>query len=161
MSRNPRRRPSLCLRPLMHSNRSGREGAGMKVLTLLRHAKSSWDHPAVRDFDRPLNKRGRKAARTIGHELQAQGLAFDAVLASPAKRVVETVAELAGGYGQALNPEFDDRIYMASAASLLSGGRAASDDFAAVFSGAGAKIEQLISAFDHLAIVFHHEQSVP
>ncbi len=27
----------------------------MKRLTLFRHAKSGWDNPALRDFDRPLN----------------------------------------------------------------------------------------------------------
>ena len=35
----------------------------MKSLTLLRHAKSGWDDPVSRDFDRPLNPRGRRAAR--------------------------------------------------------------------------------------------------
>ncbi|MFN3796965.1 MAG: histidine phosphatase family protein, partial [Sphingobium yanoikuyae] len=34
----------------------------MKRLTLLRHAKSDWDDPVARDFDRPLNRRGEKAA---------------------------------------------------------------------------------------------------
>ncbi|MDO9488398.1 MAG: histidine phosphatase family protein, partial [Sphingomonadaceae bacterium] len=34
----------------------------MKTLTLLRHAKSGWDDPVERDFDRPLNGRGRRAA---------------------------------------------------------------------------------------------------
>jgi len=34
----------------------------MKRLSLLRHAKSSWDDPVERDFDRPLNGRGRRAA---------------------------------------------------------------------------------------------------
>ena len=43
----------------------------MKTLTLLRHAKSSWHDDVPRDFDRPLNKRGRKAARTIGREMKA------------------------------------------------------------------------------------------
>ena len=36
----------------------------MKTLTLLRHAKSTWNDPVARDFDRPLNPRGRRAART-------------------------------------------------------------------------------------------------
>ena len=43
----------------------------MKILTLLRHAKSGWDDPVARDFDRPLNKRGRKAARVIGRAMRA------------------------------------------------------------------------------------------
>ena len=29
-------------------------------LYLLRHAKSGWDDPVARDFDRPLNERGRR-----------------------------------------------------------------------------------------------------
>ena len=91
----------------------------MKTLTLLRHAKSSWTDPALRDFDRPLNARGRRAARSMGREMREQGLAFDRVLASPAVRVVETLRDLGDGYGHALHPEFDRRVYMATAELLL------------------------------------------
>jgi phosphohistidine phosphatase len=91
----------------------------MKILTLLRHAKSTWDDPVARDFDRPLNERGRRAARTIGREMQAQGLEFDQVIASPAVRVIETLADVEDGYGQPLNPAFDKRIYLASKETLL------------------------------------------
>jgi phosphohistidine phosphatase len=91
----------------------------MKTLTLLRHAKSSWDDAAARDFDRPLNGRGRRAAQTIGREMRALGLTFDQVIASPAVRVVETLREVEQGYGAALGPEFDRRIYLAPAELLL------------------------------------------
>src|SRR5688572_15803222 len=91
----------------------------MKTLTLLRHAKSSWDDPAARDFDRPLNRRGRKAARAMGKALREQGIAFDRILASPAARVVGTLEDLADGYGGAIEPDFDQRIYLATAATLL------------------------------------------
>lgn len=90
----------------------------MKSLTLLRHAKSGWDDAAVRDFDRPLNPRGRRAARAVGAEMRAQGLVFDLVLASPARRVVETLEEVAAGYGE-IAPEYDERIYLATATTLL------------------------------------------
>ena len=100
----------------------------MKTLTLLRHAKSSWSSPATSDFDRSLNKRGRRAARTVGRELKTQGLAFDAVIASPAARVVETVDDVADGYGSPIRPSFDPRVYMASAATLLGIVREADDD---------------------------------
>ena len=90
----------------------------MKSLTLLRHAKSGWDDPVGRDFDRPLNPRGRKAARTVGLEMKAKGLAFDLVLASPARRVTETLDEIRAGYG-AIEPSYDERLYLASAATLL------------------------------------------
>lgn len=91
----------------------------MKKLTLLRHAKSSWNDPVARDFDRPLNGRGKKAARTVGEWMRAQKLDFDAVLASPAVRVTETLDHLYLGLGRALNPEFDERIYLASAGTLI------------------------------------------
>jgi phosphohistidine phosphatase len=91
----------------------------MKILTLLRHAKSTWDDPVARDFDRPLNGRGRKAARTVGREMRAQGLAFDAIIASPALRVVQTLRDVAEGYGHALNPAQDEDLYLASPALLL------------------------------------------
>ena len=90
----------------------------MKSLTLLRHAKSGWDDPVTRDFDRPLNPRGRRAARTVGAEMRAQRLVFDLVLASPARRVVETLEEVAAGYGP-IEPEYDERLYLAAAATLL------------------------------------------
>jgi phosphohistidine phosphatase len=98
----------------------------MKTLTLLRHAKSGWDDPVSRDFDRPLNPRGRRAARTVAVEMKAQGLAFDLVLASPARRVEETIAELESSFGP-LRPEFDQRLYLASTATLLDLVRAAPD----------------------------------
>ena len=56
---------------------------------------------SARDFDRPLNGRGRKGARTIGREMRALRLGFDRVLASPAVRVVETIAELDAGLWRA------------------------------------------------------------
>lgn len=91
----------------------------MKTLTLLRHAKSSWDDPAMRDFDRPLNRRGRVAARTMGREMRTLKLRFDAVVASPAVRVVETLAGLAESYGRDLEPVYDRRVYLASHSALL------------------------------------------
>ncbi len=70
----------------------------MKTLTLLRHAKSGWDDPAARDFDRALNPRGKRAAAQIGLYLSEHGVVFDHVLASPAVRVVETLDNLTTTY---------------------------------------------------------------
>jgi len=91
----------------------------MKRLTLLRHAKSSWDDPVARDFDRPLNAKGHRAGRTVGQEMRRLGLHFDAIVASPAARVVETLEEVAQGFGTPLSPRFDERIYLASRDALL------------------------------------------
>ena len=90
----------------------------MKILTLLRHAKSGWDDPVSRDFDRPLNPRGRRAARTVGTEMKAQALDFDLVLASPARRVQETLEEVAATFGP-LRRRLDERLYLASVPTLL------------------------------------------
>lgn len=91
----------------------------MKTLTLLRHAKSGWDDPVARDFDRPLNPKGQRAAAMMGRHMKAEGLAFDHVLASPAVRVVETLVQVATGYGSDLAPAWDQRMYLASAGTLL------------------------------------------
>jgi phosphohistidine phosphatase len=99
----------------------------MKSLTLLRHAKSSWDDPVANDFDRPLNERGRRAARAIGREMRARQLEYDLVVASPAARVVETLRDVADGYGRPFNLHLDERVYLAPAGLLLELVRQADD----------------------------------
>jgi phosphohistidine phosphatase len=91
----------------------------MTILSIMRHAKSSWDQPGVEDFARPLNDRGRKAARRVGHELKHRHVRFDHVLASPAARVRETLLELADGYGELPAIAFDERLYGAGIGTLL------------------------------------------
>jgi phosphohistidine phosphatase len=90
----------------------------MKVLTLLRHAKSGWDDPALPDFDRALNPRGRRAARTVAREMRRLGLGFDQVVASPARRVVETLEEVAAVSGP-LAADYDRRLYLAAPETIL------------------------------------------
>lgn len=91
----------------------------MKRLSLLRHAKSSWDDPVERDFDRPLNGRGRRASRRMGEWLRDENLLFDSVIASPALRIRQTVEGVEDGLGRRLQPLWEKRIYMASAATLF------------------------------------------
>lgn len=90
-----------------------------KTLSLLRHAKSSWDDPVSRDFDRPLNDRGEQAAKLMGKWLKGSNLHFDHVIASPAVRVIETLDHVAAGYGQKFAPVWERRIYLASSATLM------------------------------------------
>ncbi len=92
----------------------------MTILTVLRHAKSSWDNAGIEDFDRPLNDRGRKAARRVGRELKHRKIRFDHVIASRAVRVRETLKELASGYGRDLDVRFDEKVYAAGVDTLLS-----------------------------------------
>jgi phosphohistidine phosphatase len=90
----------------------------MKLLYLLRHAKSSWDDPDLDDFDRPLNKRGRKSAKAMAAFFRDSGIAPESILCSPAKRTRETLKHLAPALGQA-PVQLDRRIYEASYQTLL------------------------------------------
>lgn len=92
----------------------------MKTLTILRHAKSGWDVQVERDFDRPINKRGARGAEIIGQWLKRRKLPVDRIIASPAVRVTETldIFQPAAGLDM-LEPHWDRRIYLASAATLI------------------------------------------
>ncbi|MCR8725912.1 SixA phosphatase family protein [Frigidibacter sp. ROC022] len=64
-------------------------------LILTRHAKSAWDDPTLDDHDRPLNARGLRAARELGHWLASRGYLPEEVLCSSARRTTETWAAVA------------------------------------------------------------------
>ena len=74
-------------------------------LYLVRHAEAADGEP---DELRPLTAEGRRAARTLGERLAADGVVPDAVLTSPLLRARETGAELARPAG--LEPEPDERL---------------------------------------------------
>ena len=82
----------------------------MKILGLLRHAKSDWDDTSQRDFDRGLNARGRKGAVLIGQHIRDHGIKWDRLIASPAVRVKLTLE----GALPELEPIYDQRLYLAS-----------------------------------------------
>ena len=63
----------------------------MKTLLLMRHAKSSWKDSDLKDFDRPLNKKGKKTAPLMGHMIADQELVPDRIISSPAVRARQTV----------------------------------------------------------------------
>ena len=87
----------------------------MRQLLLLRHAKSSWASPEVDDFDRPLNKRGKRSAKAVGAWISAQGLVPEAVWCSAARRTRETWEGL-GLPGEAVLRE---DLYHAEAGAIL------------------------------------------
>ncbi|MEM6310295.1 MAG: histidine phosphatase family protein [Pseudomonadota bacterium] len=67
----------------------------MLKLTVMRHAKSSWDDPLLDDHDRPLNRRGVASAEAMGHWLRKRGHVPDTVLSSTSKRTLQTFECLA------------------------------------------------------------------
>jgi phosphohistidine phosphatase len=62
----------------------------MKQILLMRHAKSSWEDGSLKDFDRPLNKRGQKDAPMMGEFIRQIGYKPAAIIASPASRAKQT-----------------------------------------------------------------------
>ena len=91
----------------------------MRTLYVLRHAKSDWGDASLRDFDRPLNGRGRKSAKAMGRELRERGLAPDLVLLSPSARTTETLARVEEGFGASFEKVEERSIYLAETEALV------------------------------------------
>jgi len=92
----------------------------MKLLSLVRHAKSSWKHSHLGDFERPLNKRGERDAPRMGRRFASVEPPPDLILSSPARRAART-AQLIGeaiGY-DAGRIRFDRALYLATPAEML------------------------------------------
>lgn len=92
----------------------------MKTLYLVRHAKSSWDYPALDDIDRPLSKRGKKNAPEMGERLVARNILPEILVSSPAKRAISTARRIADEIGfprEAIVSE--DRLYLASVEDIV------------------------------------------
>ncbi|QEC67486.1 histidine phosphatase family protein [Panacibacter ginsenosidivorans] len=70
----------------------------MKALLLIRHAKSSWDTPSQKDFDRPLNDRGHHDAYAMAERLLDKGIKIDAFISSTANRALSTARYFAKKY---------------------------------------------------------------
>lgn len=91
----------------------------MKTLILLRHAKSDWKSEVRRDHDRPLNRRGHRAAATVGKFLDAIGEVPGAVVASSAIRARTTAEEAAKSGGWHCSVEVSADLYETSPAMVL------------------------------------------
>lgn len=87
----------------------------MKILGLLRHAKSDWDDMNQRDFDRGLNARGKKGAQLIGQHIRNHRVKWDKVIASPAVRVKLTLE----GALPEITPVYDQKLYLASYDTII------------------------------------------
>jgi len=79
----------------------------------MRHAKSSWKHSDVKDFDRPLNKRGEHDAPLMGKLLFDQELVPQLILSSPAVRARMTVEAMKDGMGYQGEVQYFDSLYLA------------------------------------------------
>ncbi len=92
----------------------------MKTLYLVRHAKSSWKHPGLDDFERPLNKRGRRDAPFMGKILKKKKVLPSLIMSSPATRAVLTARTIADKIGYPLDKiKYSEEIYLAADQALL------------------------------------------
>jgi phosphohistidine phosphatase len=75
----------------------------MKTLLLMRHAKSSWKRAGLTDWERPLNKRGKRDGPRMGELLWEEDLVPELIVSSDALRArqtAEAVADAAGYEGE-------------------------------------------------------------
>jgi phosphohistidine phosphatase len=83
----------------------------MKKLYLIRHAKSSWKDMTLKDFDRPLNSRGKQNAPFMGNILKERNISPDLILSSPAKRAKKTAKIIANMIEYPHKITYDKKIY--------------------------------------------------
>ena len=118
----------------------------MKRLLVLRHAKSSWAEPGQQDHDRPLDQRGRDAAREMGESMAEASLLPDLILSSDSRRTRETVALWSESAAWTNHPRFLAELYHASPETLLDAARSAPDAAESVMIVAhNPGIEQFVS----------------
>ena len=92
----------------------------MKTLYLLRHAKSSRDDPKLRDFERPLAKRGLDDAPVMAGRFMDRDSSVACIISSPANRAKATAKIFATNIGYPVdeiisNPE----LYFAGTGMFL------------------------------------------
>jgi phosphohistidine phosphatase len=118
----------------------------MKTLLLLRHAKSSWDHPELHDHDRPLNKRGNKEAPIVGKYLKENDLVPDLILSSTARRARDTARAVLEESGFSGEIDLRQDLYLSDAACYIDILRSLPDDASRVLVvGHNPDLEELLT----------------
>lgn len=88
-------------------------------IALLRHAKSSWDHPGLRDHDRPLSGRGKRAAPAMGAHFAGTDLRVDRIISSTAARAMTTARLFRDAFDPAIELTTRRDLYHADAMDIL------------------------------------------
>lgn len=92
----------------------------MKILHLLRHAKSSWDNTGLADIDRPLNEKGIRSCASVGPAIFENGYDFARVFCSSGKRAQETIHCISNALPDIeIQWEVDEALYTFSSHVLL------------------------------------------
>ena len=118
-----------------------------KTILIMRHAKSSWDDSSLRDFERPLNKRGRRDAPKMGQYLSDLELFPDHIVCSPAERSRETIGLLTDALetGREI-VNYDKALYHEGVGAYLNAIRLTPDKTGIVLiAGHNPTIEQVVA----------------
>lgn len=126
----------------------------MKTLLVLRHGKSSWSDPALADHDRPLKKRGRRGAASIGRQLRDAGLEPGLALSSTARRARSTARRCLAAAGFETPLQLTRDLYGGGAAAYVRTIEArAGDDESVLVVGHNPDVESLVELLTGEAVV--------
>ena len=117
----------------------------MKSVLVLRHAKSSWKHPDLTDHERPLNKRGKRDAPSIGRLLKREHLVPDIIISSTAIRARATAEAVAKASGYKGDITFNGSLYAAGPQAYIDALHDSSDEYVRVLIiGHNPGLEELV-----------------
>ena len=89
----------------------------LRKIILLRHAKSSWKDPSLRDFDRPLSKRGVKDTKLMKEHIASLVKGVDEIYSSPSIRTSQTINQLAPEFSRV---NYVESLYLGDVSIVLS-----------------------------------------
>lgn len=81
---------------------------------LVRHAHAAWALPGMRDFDRPLDDRGREEAARLAAAMAVNAFEPDMIYCSNARRCLETLGILQARSSAKLRIDYSDALYAGS-----------------------------------------------
>jgi phosphohistidine phosphatase len=91
----------------------------MTSLFLLRHAKAVHAEPGMRDFDRPLHRRGIEQCGFIAGEMLKRGMIPEKVLCSASKRTFQTLELVEKAWPQRAEIIYSEKLFSADADGYL------------------------------------------
>ena len=91
----------------------------MKTLLILRHAKSSWKHQELADYDRPLNDRGKRDAPRMGRLMAEEAIVPDMILTSTAQRARRTAMHVTEACDYEGSLMLRDELYLAGPPTIV------------------------------------------
>ena len=127
----------------------------MKKVYIIRHAKSSWKDMSLDDFDRPLNKRGKRDAPFMGKKLKEQNIVPDIILASPALRSKKTAEKIARKVKYSKQIIYDKSLYESSVSELYIALTKINDENSIAFlfghnTGINMFVESFVGLYDNV-----------